>query len=79
MITDAIRRSDFADLARDPLVRLVMASDGVTEAEFVAVLQTAQRAVDARTATGRNCDVAARRRGSGVRAVLANARRSARM
>ena len=67
MSTEALRRSDFADLARDPLVRLVMASDGVTEAEFVALLRTAQRAVNARTATGRNCDLAARRTGRGVR------------
>ena len=40
--------ASFADLARDPLVRLVMASDGVTEDELVTVLQTAQRAVAAR-------------------------------
>jgi hypothetical protein len=62
MITDAMCRSDLADLARDPLVRLVMASDGVTEAAFVAVLRTAQRAVNARAATGRHCDAVARRR-----------------
>jgi hypothetical protein len=42
MTTDTIRRSDLAALARDPLVRLVMASDGVTEAQFVAVLRRAR-------------------------------------
>jgi hypothetical protein len=51
MFTDATPRSDFADLARDPLTRLVMASDGVTEAAFVAVLDTARQAVAARMAT----------------------------
>jgi hypothetical protein len=71
MSVEAIRRSDFAELARDPLVRLVMDSDGVTEAEFVAVLQTARRAMDARTATGRYCDAAARRTGRRIRAVPA--------
>jgi len=53
MYTDTDGLASFADLARDPLVRLVMASDGVTEAELVSVLQTAQRAVVARTAVGR--------------------------
>jgi hypothetical protein len=51
MTTDTIRRSDLAALARDPLVRLVMASDGVTEAQFVAVLRDAPRAGAARAAT----------------------------
>ncbi len=68
MNTDTIRRSDLAALARDPLVRLVMASDGVTEAEFVAVLRNAQRAVNARTVTGKQCCVAARRRRPKLRA-----------
>jgi hypothetical protein len=72
MNTDAIRRSDLAALARDPLVRLVMDSDGVTEAEFVAVLLNAQRAVQARTATGRHCEVAPRRRRGALRAVPAS-------
>ena len=62
MTSEAICRPDFVELARDPLVRLVMASDGVTEAAFVAVLKTAKLAIDARTATGRHCGVTARRR-----------------
>jgi hypothetical protein len=62
MNTDAIRRSELTALARDPLVRLVMASDGVTEAELVDVLRTAQRAVAARAVTSRACDAAPRRR-----------------
>jgi hypothetical protein len=62
MTTEAICRPDFADLARDPLVRLVMASDGVTEAAFVAVLNTAKRAVDARTGIAQHAVAAARRR-----------------
>ena len=66
MNTDTIRRSDLAALARDPLVRLVMASDGVTEAELVDVLRTAQRAVAARTVASRACDVAPRRRRLGL-------------
>jgi len=53
MLTDTDGLSSFADLARDPLVMLVMASDGVTEDELVTVLQTAQRAVAARTAVPR--------------------------
>ncbi|MBS0559033.1 MAG: hypothetical protein JSR21_03160 [Proteobacteria bacterium] len=53
MLTDTDGLASFADLARDPLVRLVMASDGVTEDELVSVLQTAQRAVAARTAAPR--------------------------
>ncbi len=61
MSTDATHRSDFADLARDPLTRLVMASDGVTEAAFVAVLATARQAVAARMATGARCAPVPRR------------------
>jgi hypothetical protein len=67
----------FIDLARDPLVRLVMASDGVTEAAFVAVMETAQRAVDARAATGRHCDAAPRRPMRRLRAVPASVCHSA--
>jgi hypothetical protein len=77
MSTKAASGSDFIDLARDPLVRLVMASDGVTEADFVAVMETAQRAVDARAATGRHCDVAARRPTRRLRAVPASVYHSA--
>jgi hypothetical protein len=72
MCTSTGRGSGFAELAHDPLVRLVMASDGVTEAEFVAVLQTAQRAVRARSAVVHG-DAAARRPRRGLRAVPANA------
>jgi hypothetical protein len=61
MSPNPARRSDYADLARDPLVRLVMASDGVTEAQFVAVLQTAGRALAARAAFGQSRIPAARR------------------
>jgi len=72
MSTKAASGSDFIDLARDPLVRLVMASDGVTEAAFVAVMQTARRAMDARAATGRHCDAAPRRPARHLRAVPAS-------
>jgi hypothetical protein len=71
MSIQTVQGPGFADLARDPLVRLVMASDGVTEAEFVAVLQTAQRAVQARSAVVRG-DAAARRPRRGLRAVPAH-------
>jgi hypothetical protein len=77
MADDTVRRSDLAALARDPLVRLVMASDGVSEAEFVAVLRSAQRAVQSRTVTAGNCDVVPRRRRPGLRAVPAYAGRCA--
>jgi hypothetical protein len=73
MDTEAIRRSDLAALARDPLVRLVMASDGVTEAELVAVLSRAQRAVVAHSVASR-CDAALRSRH--LRLVPADMRRS---
>ncbi len=69
MATEATNRPELLDLARDPLVRLVMASDGVTEAAFVAVMQTAQRAIDARSAIGRHRDTAARRPGRRLRVV----------
>jgi hypothetical protein len=75
MTTDTIRRSDLAALARDPLVRLVMASDGVTEAQFVAVLRDAQRAVAARAATADPCEAPPRRRGCNLRVVPARTRR----
>jgi len=55
---------DLAALARDPLVRLVMASDGVSEAEFVAVLRSAQRAMWTRGVTSGR-DTRAARRGTG--------------
>jgi hypothetical protein len=71
MTTDTIRRSDLAALARDPLVRLVMASDGVTEAQFVAVLRDAQRAVAAHRRGLRS----PRRRGCNLRVVPARTRR----
>jgi hypothetical protein len=77
MADDTVHRSDLAALARDPLVRLVMASDGVTEAEFVAVLRSAQLAVQSRMVTAGNCDVTPRRRRPGLRAVPAYAGRCA--
>jgi len=77
MADDTVHRSDLAALARDPLVRLVMASDGVTEAEFVAVLRSAQIAVRLRTVAAQNCDVAPRRRRPGLRVVPAYAVRCA--
>jgi hypothetical protein len=77
MTDDTVHRSDLAALARDPLVRLVMASDGVTEAEFVAVLRSAQLAVQSRTATAQNCAVTPRRRGPSLRVVPAYAVRCA--
>ncbi len=64
---------DIAALVRDPLTRLVMASDGVTEAAFVAVLHSAQRAVEARMAACRLCDPAPRRGGPGLRIVASTA------
>ena len=35
----------FPDLLRDPLIRLVMESDGVTEQEMIAVLYQLRRAL----------------------------------
>ncbi len=77
MSTKAASGADFSDLARDPLVRLVMASDGVTEAAFVAVMRTAQRAIDARAAMGRHRDTAPRRPTRHLRAVPASLRHGA--
>jgi hypothetical protein len=50
-----------------------MASDGVTEAQLVAVLQTAGRALEARTAIGRSRVAAARRPVPALRLVAAPA------
>jgi hypothetical protein len=41
-------RLRFPDLLRDPLIRLVMKSDGVTEQEMVAVMDQLRRALTAR-------------------------------
>ncbi len=79
MSTDATHRCDFADLARDPLTRLVMASDGVTEAAFVAVLHSARQAVEARMATGARCQPVPRRQGRRLRVVPSTPARSVRM
>ena len=38
----------FPDLLRDPLIRLVMESDGVTEQEMIAVMDQLRRALAAR-------------------------------
>jgi hypothetical protein len=38
----------FPDLLRDPMIRLVMASDGVTEREMIAVMDQLLRALAAR-------------------------------
>ena len=35
---DKAARTDILNLAQDPLIRLVMASDGVSEAEFVGLM-----------------------------------------
>jgi hypothetical protein len=40
----------FPDLLRDPLVRLVMASDGVTEQEMIAVMDQLRQTLAARDA-----------------------------
>jgi hypothetical protein len=76
MSTDAMHRSDLADLARDPLTQLVMASDGVTEAAFVAVLHSARRAVQARMATCGLHAAAPRRSVRDLRVVSSSSARS---
>ena len=38
----------FPDLLRDPLIRLVMKSDGVTELEMIALMDQLRRALAAR-------------------------------
>jgi DNA invertase Pin-like site-specific DNA recombinase len=38
----------FPDLLRDPLIRLVMESDGVTEQEMIALMDQLRRALAAR-------------------------------
>ena len=38
----------FSDLLREPLIRLVMESDGVTEQEMIAVMYQLRRALAAR-------------------------------
>jgi len=70
---------DLAALARDPLVRLVMASDGVSEAEFVAVLRSAQRAMWARGVPSGRDTRAARRGTDRAHVIPMKARRGARM
>lgn len=42
----------FGDLLRDPLIRLVMESDGVSEDEMRRVLDEARRACEARQRIG---------------------------
>jgi hypothetical protein len=71
MPDEAICRPELADLARDPLVRLVMAADGVTEAAFLAVLKTAKCAVDARMAIAQHAVVARRRPAARLRLLAA--------
>jgi len=41
-------RLQFASMLRDPLIRLVMDSDGVTEQEMIAVMDQLLRALTAR-------------------------------
>jgi hypothetical protein len=41
----------FGDLLRDPLIRLVMASDGVTDRDMVALRDQVRRALAARTSS----------------------------
>jgi hypothetical protein len=38
----------FPDLLRDPLIRLVMKSDGITEQEMIALMDQLRRALAAR-------------------------------
>jgi hypothetical protein len=38
----------FPDLLRDPLIRLVMKSDGITEQEMIALMEQLRRALAAR-------------------------------
>ena len=38
----------FPDLLRDPLIRLVMKSDGVTQSEMIALMDQLRRALAAR-------------------------------
>ena len=43
-------QASFDDLLRDPLTRLVMASDGVTEEDMIALLSQLQRSLARRRA-----------------------------
>jgi hypothetical protein len=40
--------AEFASLLRDPLIRLVMNSDGVTEQDMIAVMNQLRRSLKAR-------------------------------
>ena len=48
MIGDEQGGLTFATLFSDPLIRLVMASDGVSPQDLIAVLEVARTAVEAR-------------------------------
>ena len=50
MCQDESRALTFETMLSDPLIRLVMASDGVSLAELVEVLEVAREAVAAREA-----------------------------
>ncbi len=47
MCTEFQAGCSLAEIVRDPLVRLLMASDGVSERDLISVMQRAQRAVTA--------------------------------
>jgi hypothetical protein len=49
-------RLEFANMLRDPLIRLVMDSDGVTEQEMIAVMDQLCRALTAREGRVRSPD-----------------------
>ena len=48
MCAESDDRLEFARMLRDPLIRLVMDSDGVTEQEMIAVMDQLRRALAAR-------------------------------
>jgi hypothetical protein len=48
MCAESDDRLEFASMLRDPLIRLVMDSDGVTEQEMIAVMDQLRRALAAR-------------------------------
>lgn len=64
MCADETGALTFESLLTDPLVRLVMASDGVSLSELISVLEVAREAVAAREAA------ALRPRGAPVWAVI---------
>jgi hypothetical protein len=51
MCTKQTTASTLRDWLRDPMIRLVMESDGVTDQEMIALLRRVSTAVESRSAT----------------------------